>query len=52
MKPKTKPKTPYQRLLEDIREWCWKLQNLNKREMWTYPKGCLDEGWAPLRIVS
>lgn len=42
---KTKPKTPYQRLLEDIKKWCYKVRCRHEKIMWMYPKKRLNEGW-------
>lgn len=42
---KTKPITPYQRLLESAREFAAAVENPHTRLMWTYPKGKLDSGW-------
>lgn len=41
-----KPKNPYQRLLDDIKEWCRKVKYRHEKTMWLYPKNRLDEGWA------
>lgn len=43
---KTKPKTPYQRILEDIKEFCHKVRYRHQKTMWTYPKNLLGEAWA------
>lgn len=36
-----KPITPYQRLLGEIRNFCFKLMHLEKREMWYYTRESL-----------
>ena len=41
-----KPKNPYQRLLDDIKDWCRKMKYRHEKTMWLYPKSRLDEGWA------
>lgn len=41
-----KQKNPYQRLLDDIKEWCQKIRLRHEVVMWFYPKDRLDEGWA------
>ncbi len=43
---KDKPKTPYQRLLDDIKEWTRKVRFRHEKVMWNYPKGRLKEGWS------
>ena len=42
---KTKPKTPYQHLLEDIQKFCKQIQFRHRKTMWTYPKAQLGSGW-------
>lgn len=40
-----KPKSPYQRLLEDTRDWARKVMYRHSVGMWTYPKAKLTEGY-------
>lgn len=42
---KEKPKTPYQRLVEDVRRWTLKIRSPWRKAMWVYPKNRLSEGW-------
>lgn len=42
---KTKPITPYQRLLESAREFAAAVENPHTRLMWTYPKETLNTCW-------
>lgn len=42
---KQKPKTPYQRLLEDVLEFTRKVRFPHEKAMWVYPKARLSEGW-------
>lgn len=41
-----KPKTPYQRLLEDAREFAGQVKYCHEKLMWRYPKEKLNTGWA------
>ncbi len=41
-----KQKNPYQRLLDEIKDWCRKVKYRHEKTMWLYPKNRLDEGWA------
>jgi len=41
-----KPKTPYQRLLEDAREFAGQVKYRHEKLMWRYPKEKLNTGWA------
>lgn len=41
-----KKKNPYQRLLEDIKEWCLNVRSRHEVIMWLYPKNRLNEGWT------
>ena len=40
-----KQKNPYQRLLDEIMEWCQKVIYRHEVTMWVYPKNRLVEGW-------
>lgn len=42
---KTKPITPYARLLNTLREYVDDVNNRHTRRMFLYPKGRLAEGW-------
>lgn len=42
---KTKPITPYQRLLESAREFATAVEHPHTKLMWTYPKDKLNTGW-------
>jgi hypothetical protein len=42
---KTKPVTPYQRLLDDCRRYLSGVRFPHTKSVWTYPKARLDEGW-------
>lgn len=43
---KTKPITPYQRLLSEIRKYCFEVKHPHTVTMWHYPKAKLGEGWS------
>lgn len=43
---KAKPKTPYQRLLEDITEWCQQVRFRRKVIMFNLTKDDLERGWT------
>lgn len=38
-------KTPYQRILEDIQEYCRKVRFRHTKGMWLYPKNRLNDNW-------
>lgn len=40
-----KRKTPYQRLLDEIKEYVRNVQYRHEVTMWSYPDGKLHEGW-------
>lgn len=42
---KTKPVTPYQRLLEEAQQFASDVENPHTRLMWVYPKDKLSTGW-------
>lgn len=42
---KSKPITPYQRLLESAQKFASEVEYPHTRLMWTYPKDKLDAGW-------
>lgn len=42
---KVKPKTPYQRLLEDVMKFASGVKYAHRKTMWTYPKARLGEHW-------
>ncbi len=46
MAEKTKPKTPYQRVLEEAQDFARKVKCRHTKTMWTYPKDKLNTGWA------
>lgn len=37
---------PYTRLLNQIRDFCYKNKHRKKVKMWTYPKAKLDTHWS------
>lgn len=39
-------KNPYQRLLEEIRDWCRLVTYRHEVTMFVYPKYKLNEGWS------
>ncbi len=43
---KTKPKTPYQRLLDDAQDFARKVKYRHTVKMWHYPKDDLGKAWA------
>lgn len=43
---KRKPITPYDRLIDSIREWCFKAKHRHTVIMWVYPNARLGEGWS------
>jgi hypothetical protein len=46
MERKSKPKTPYQRMLEDFREYAMKVRSARRVLMWVYPKDRLNNSWT------
>jgi hypothetical protein len=42
---KDKPKTPYQRLLEEIQTWAMKVAHRHEKLMWRYPKEKIRDSW-------
>lgn len=40
-----KRKNPYQRLLDDIKNWCREVKYRHEKVMWLYPKAKLKQGW-------
>jgi len=42
---KVKPKTPYQRLLEDVQDFATRVKFAHRKTMWIYPKKELDGTW-------
>ena len=45
---KTKPITPYQRLMDDFKAFANTVEFRKRKNMWTYPKNKLNERW-PLK---
>jgi len=43
---KTKPKTPYQRLMEQFCQWANECTHRGRVDMWRYPKDKLGERWT------
>ncbi len=43
---KTKPITPYARLLLDVRKFAGCVKYATRKTLWTYPKDRLSDGWA------
>jgi hypothetical protein len=44
-KKKAKQVTPYQRLLDSVREYLWTVRAPKTQLMWFYPKAKLNAGW-------
>jgi hypothetical protein len=42
---KTKPITPYQRLMDDFKDFANAVEFRKRKSMWTYPKNKLSESW-------
>jgi hypothetical protein len=42
---KTKPITPYQRLMDDFKAFANAVEFRKRKPMWNYPKDKLDGGW-------
>lgn len=42
--------TPYARLLHAVREYSSGVEHPNRRTMWLYPKGKLNDGWSLLDL--
>lgn len=40
-----KTKNPYLRLLDDIKDWCHRVKYRHEKDMRSYPKSKLAEGW-------
>lgn len=49
---KTKPITPYQHLLDEIKAWAFKVTNRHTVAMWHYPKARLTDGWSVLDLYE
>ncbi len=48
---KTKPITPYKRLLDAAQEFASKVEHPHTKLMWVYPKDKLNAGW-PLKDLA